>query len=100
MARYHTVIRQWSQVESEMAKSYGVSLKDLFTMSWRRFTVLFEGAFNWTEVEEEKTGVGSIASTVDWDSAEQKPVKDLFSQFTTDVLPTNKPGTKLPVDSP
>ncbi len=79
-----------------MTKSYGVSLKDLLTMSWRRFRVLFEGAFNWSDAEEK---VGSIASTVDWDSGVQKPVKDLFSQFTTEVLPTNKPGTKEPVDA-
>lgn len=39
------IVAQWALVEGSMAEHYGLSLRDIWTMSWRRFRVLYEHLF-------------------------------------------------------
>ena len=52
-------------------------------MSWRRFRVLFNGIFHWNDPEEETTGQGKIANTVDWKGAQKarESESSLITQF-------------------
>lgn len=87
-----SVIAQWNEVEIGFAQTYGLSLEDLFTMSWRRLRVLFGGIFSWKEDDEESgddRGLGKISSTVDWGSNEA-PSPDLLSTFTGKQLHVGK----------
>ncbi len=75
---------QWPKVEAEFAKEYGLTLEELFALSWRRFRVLFDGVFTWPEEDEEDPeslgpATGAIAKTVDWSKAKDAP--DLLGQF-------------------
>ena len=92
VARYRTVLRQWSLVESEMAKTYDVTLSDLFRMSWRRFIVLFNSAVEWGDREGEDVptgrGSGELARTVDWDQA--VPKENIVEMFKSKTIPVSK----------
>lgn len=72
------MLRQWNEVEAKFASDYSLTTADLFAMTWRRFRVLFGGAFEWKEKEEYEEPP-RISSMVDWDSAKHTPVKDFGS---------------------
>ncbi len=78
------MIFQWRKVESEFAKEYGLTLEEVFTLSWRRFRVLFISAFTWPEPDEEDPeslgpATGAISKTVDWSKAKDAP--DMLAPF-------------------
>lgn len=39
------IVAQWSLVEGAMAEHYGLGLRDMWDMSWRRFRTLYEHLF-------------------------------------------------------
>lgn len=39
------IVAQWPLVEGAMAEHYGLSLRDMWDMSWRRFRTLYEHLF-------------------------------------------------------
>ncbi len=41
-------------MEATFQREYGIGVKDIFVMSWRRFRVLFEIVFTREEGEQEK----------------------------------------------
>jgi len=94
------VVAQWSKVEAEFAKEYGLSLEELFSMTWRRFKVLFNGVFTWPEAsdaESDPDGPEPLASneiykTVDWSKSEQIG-PNLLEQFRGTHLPVGKEPT-------
>ena len=98
-ARYRTLLRQWSLVESEMAKTYGVTLNDLFRMSWRRFLILFDSVVEWgdqdggRELPTTGRGSGEIARTVDWSSA--SPKDSILDSIKTVSLPVSRSGAEV-----
>jgi hypothetical protein len=87
-----SVVAEWSDVEANFAQHYHLSLTEMFSMSWRRFKVLFKGVFNWKEDEELPSGQGVIASTVDWESARENrpPVPGLLEGFQGTQLRVGK----------
>lgn len=50
-------------------------------MTWRRFKVLFMKIFSWQDPEEERR----IADSVDWSSAQHKPVSELSKKPAVDL---------------
>ena len=45
MAKYRMVTAQWALIEGSMSEHYGLSLRDILTMSWRRFRILYGHLF-------------------------------------------------------
>lgn len=81
------MLLQWNQVEAEFAKEYGMDVWDIRTSSWRRFRVLFEGVFHWTEKED----APRVADSVDWGAVEHKTVSDLMQGIPVMRHPVGKP---------
>lgn len=79
MSRWLSVVRQWGEVEAKFASEYGLSLRDMFDLSWRRFCVLFGGVFSWKEDAPDEPQ--RLADLVDWDSlrGQHKSVSQLTS---------------------
>lgn len=46
-------LSQWSEIEAGMQTHYGLSIEDIWSMSWRRFCVLFAAIFNWTDEDND-----------------------------------------------
>lgn len=87
-------LSQWAEIEAGMQTHYGLSATDIWTMSWRRFVVLFSAIFSWNDpdegdvpttvghqpdgkyrsnyqkaVHEARGASGEIARSFDWDAA-------------------------------
>jgi hypothetical protein len=45
MGKYRQVVAQWALIEGSMAEHYGLTAHDIFTMSWRRFRILYRHLF-------------------------------------------------------
>lgn len=97
-----------------MQQHYGLDAEDIFSMSWRRFAVLFNGIFSWSGEDEvasalagsvpTRSGVptdmskykqavheargadSSISRSLDWDAALGKTPADTKSFSTTKDL--------------
>jgi len=98
-----------------MQQHYGLTVDDIFSMSWRRFAVLFRGIFSWNEgddasaallgsvpdksggvktnmskydqsVHEARGADSKISRSMDWDSALGKARPDKKSFVTTSDL--------------
>lgn len=73
-----SVINQWNDIEAKFAAEYGLSMSDMFAMSWRRFQVLFRGVFQWNDqIDDQLAAPSRIGDFVDWDTARHTPVSQL-----------------------
>lgn len=58
LGRYGSAIPQWSNVESSMTFHYNLTTQDIWTMSWRRFVVLFDAI--WPRKDDGETEDESV----------------------------------------
>jgi hypothetical protein len=63
----------WKHVEAGFAQYYGLSLHDIWTMSWRRFVVLFDGLYPRPEKDETSNKFDVIE---DWNTLAGRPRPD------------------------
>ncbi len=82
------MLLQWAKVESEFAKEYGLTLDEVFALSWRRFRVLFNGVFTRSEDPDapdpdapEPLAPNTLYDTVDWDSPKEIVGPNIMEQF-------------------
>lgn len=93
------MLRSWALVEGTLADKYYLSLRDIITMSWRRFVVLYQYLFvsgALTHVNSDDTAQtptaeallkgGRAYDDIDWNEFTNKPPADhvrkvSFSEF-------------------
>ncbi len=69
LSRYGSAIPQWSNVESSMAFHYSLTLDEIWTMSWRRFVILFDALWPRKDEEDEETSSSKFNVIDDWNKA-------------------------------
>ena len=67
ISRYGAVIASWKNVESSFAYHYGLTLHDIWTMSWRRFVVLFDALYPRKAVDDVADSDDKFDVIKDWD---------------------------------
>ena len=73
VSRYGAAIVSWKNVEAGFAYNYGLTLHDMWTMSWRRFVVLFDGLYPRPEKDETSDKFDVIE---DWNTLAGRPKPD------------------------
>ena len=69
LMRYGTAIPRWSNVEAKMAFYYNLTLDDIWTMSWRRFVILFDSLWPRKDPDEqEDDSVQKFDVIKDWNA--------------------------------
>jgi hypothetical protein len=72
LGRYGSAITQWANVESSMAFHYNMTLDDIWTMSWRRFVILFDALWPRKDEDSEELrddGTKKFNVIDDWNKA-------------------------------
>ncbi len=96
IAEYRQVLKGWALVEGTMADKYGLSLRDIFEMSWRRFVVLYQYLFTsgaLTRVsdndaastptpQQPQLSSGQAYDDINWDQLTNKPPADHVSKVS------------------
>lgn len=98
MGRYRQVVAQWALIEGSMAEHYGLSSRDILTMSWRRFRILYRHLFTigLLVAKEAATGTHNVPDPTravrfnpidDWNNITGRPAPEKqkmmsFEQFT------------------
>lgn len=95
MGRYRQVAAQWALIEGSMAEHYGLSAKDILTMSWRRFRILYRHLFTIGLLvsNEPATGVDNVPDPTrkvrfnpidDWNNLTGRPAPNKQSTVSFD----------------
>ena len=89
VAEYRQVLKSWALVEGTLADKYDLSLRDIVTMSWRRFVVIYRYLFT----------SGALTHAKSNDDAQLPKATDLLEGGRAyDDVDWNKMANKSPAD--